>query len=193
MTHRCITVCCLVAALAQFGTSAAAQRSGQRRRGPSAAQIKAMQNQMAYMQLEAIRFQAETAQMQEEIYKSFDQDGDGKLSGGEKSRYDKHVREIQTGKVPNPFAMIQPIGKGPKPKSAVDELKKRGEKFQADMQAKQVEIFNRYDENGNGHLEGPEKAKYDKYVNDVEAGRAPNPFTALAAPSHAGAGNSGKK
>lgn len=188
MIRPWMTLCCLLVALVQDGVAEAASRG----RGPSPAQIKAMQENMAYQQLEVVRVQAEIAEKQGEIYKSFDQDGDGKLTGGEKARYDKHMHDIQTGKVPSPFAMIQPLGKGPKPKSAVDELKKRGAQFQADFQAKQVEIFNKYDENGNGHLEAAEKAKYDKYVNDVQTGKAPNPFTALAAPSQATASKSGK-
>lgn len=188
MIRRWATPCCLVMALAQGVVAEGAQR----RRGPSPAQIKAMQETMAYQQLEAVRVQAEIAQKQDEIYKSFDQDGDGKLTGGEKARYEKHMHDIENGKVPSPFATIQPVGKGPKPKSAVDELKKRGAQFQADFQAKQVEIFNKYDENGNGHLEAAEKAKYDKYVNDVQTGKAPNPFTSLAAPSHATASKASK-
>ncbi|MFM9059662.1 MAG: hypothetical protein ACKOSQ_11155 [Planctomycetaceae bacterium] len=180
MLCRCATLGCLALFLTQ-GHDAPAFQQG--RRGPSASQIKAMQNQMAYMQLEVVRFQAETAQKQEELYKSFDQDGDGKLTGAEKTRFDKHVRDIQTGKAPNPFAMIQPVGKGPKPRSPTDELKKRGSAYLTAFHAKQREIFNTYDENGNGELEGVEKAKYDKFVRDVEAGRIPNPFATLAAPS----------
>lgn len=164
-----------------------------RRRRPSAAQVKAAQDQVAYMQLEMVRYQAEMAQKHEEIYRSFDQDGDGLLKGGEKSRYDKFVHEIQTGKAPNPFASILPVGKGPRPKSPTDELKKRASQYNSDVVAKQQEIFNSFDEDGNGHLEGPEKSRFDKYMNDVQSGKAPNPFTALAAPAHATAGKSGAK
>lgn len=188
MTQRSVGACGLLIALslALAPVGAAAQR----RRGPSPAQIKAMQEQAAYMQLEMVRYQAEIAEKNVEIYKSFDQDGDGQLRGGEKSRYDKHVHEIQTGKAPNPFAAIQPVGKGPRPKSPLAELKKRAAEYQSDVVSKQLEIFNSFDENGNGHLEGPEKTKFDKLMNDIRSGRAPNPFAALAAPDHDRAGGS---
>ena len=74
----------------------------------------------------------------------------------------------------------------------MDELRKRGIQYQTDFEAKQREIFTRYDENGNGHLEGAEKAKYDKYVRDVESGRAPNPFATLAIPAQPTADKPGK-
>jgi hypothetical protein len=164
-----------------------------RRRGPSPDQIKAMQSQMSYMQLKMIRYQAEIAQKNQEIYKSFDQDGDGMLQGGEKARYDRHLHAIQTGKAPNPFATIQPVGKGPRPKSPVDELKRRAAEYKSDVVAKQQELFSSFDENGNGHLEGPEKSKFDKLMNDIQSGKAPNPFAVLAAPNHEEPGSTGRK
>ena len=189
MSRRFTILCCLVAILAHCGISEAYPR----RRGPSPAQIKAMQEQAAYMQLEMVRYQAEIAQKNEEIYKSFDQDSDGALRGGEKSRYDKHMHEIQTGKAPSPYATIQPVGKGPRPASAVTELKKRAAEYQSDVLAKQQELFASFDENGNGHLEGPEKSKFDKLMNDIQSGKAPNPFAVLAAPHHVEPGSTATK
>jgi len=75
--------------------------------GPSAAQIK-------YMQQEMIRYQTEVASKEREFYLSFDQNGNGHLEGGEKARYDKHMHAIQMGNEPNPLATIAPLGKGPK-------------------------------------------------------------------------------
>lgn len=184
-----IRVACVAAILAACSVADARPR----RRGPSPAQIKAKQEQMAYMQLEMVRYQGEIAQKNQEIYKSFDQDGDGVLRGGEKSRYDKHMHEIETGKAPSPFAAIQPVGKGPRPKSPVDELKRRSAEFKSDVVAKQQELFRAYDENGNGHLEGPEKSKFDKLMNDIQSGKAPNPFAVLAAPDHEEPGSAGRK
>lgn len=180
MVRRWASLGCLALVLMQGRAAEAFQRGC---RGPSAAQIKAVQEQMAYMQLETVRYQAEIAQKNQEIYKSFDENGDGTLRGVEKSRYDKHMHEIQTGKAPNPFAGIPPVGKGPRPKSAIDELKKQASHYNAAVLAKQQELFASFDENGNGHLEGAEKSKFDKLMNDIQSGKAPNPFAALAAPS----------
>lgn len=154
-----------------------------RPRGPSAAQIQARikqaQEQMAYMQLEMARYQGEVAIKQQEMFQSFDTDGDGELKGGEKSRYDAHMHAIQTGKMPNPFAAITPVGKGPRPTSPLDELKKRTAEYQTDVLAKQQEIFRSFDTNGNGHLEGAEKSKFDAHMHHIQSGAEPNPFAAL--------------
>ena len=178
--HLRAFLCCLALILIQGRDAEAFQRG---RRGPSQAQIKAAQEQMAYTQLEMIRYQAEVAKKNQEIYTSFDEDGDGTLHGPEKSRYDKHMHDIQTGKAPNPLAGIPPVGKGPKPKSSVDELKKQSAHYNAAVLAKQQELVASFDENGNGHLEGAEKSKFDKLMHDIQSGKAPNPFAALAAPS----------
>lgn len=188
---RCQVVVGVVALASLAVTTAEAARP--RRRGPSPAQIKAMQDQMAYMQLELARYQGEIAGKNQEIYTSFDEDGDGVLRAAEKSRYDRHMQEIRSGKAPNPFASILPVGKGPRPESPTDELKRRSAEYKTDVMAKQQEILKSFDENGNGHLEGPEKSKFDKYMNDVQSGKAPNPFAALAAPNHVEPGASSQK
>jgi len=49
----------------------------------------------------------------------FATNGDGRLTGAEKSKYDKHLYEIRIGKAPNPYADIKPLGQGPRdPKTA---------------------------------------------------------------------------
>lgn len=194
MLHRgqlttAIRLSCVAAVLVACSVADARPRH----RGPTPAQIKAMKEQMAYMQLEMVRYQAEIVQKNQEIYRSFDQDGDGVLKGGEKSRYDRHMNEIRTGKEPSPFATIQPVGKGPRPASPMAELSRRAAEYKTDVVAKQQEIFNSYDENGNGHLEGAEKSKFDKFMNDIQSGKAPNPFAVLAAPNHEEPGSGGKK
>ncbi|NDC54492.1 MAG: hypothetical protein EBZ74_09450 [Planctomycetia bacterium] len=166
----------VAAALFSSGVAQAA-----RPRRPSAAQIKAMQENMAYMQLEMVRFQTEMAAKQQELAQSFDQDGDGRLTGGEKARYERQLHAIQAGAAANPFATIAPVGKGPRPKSPLQELKDRTATFNSEVVAKQQEIFRSFDENGNGHLEGPEQAKFNKHMHDIQTGAAPNPFADAAA------------
>ena len=160
-----------------FTGSAAAARP----RRPSAAQIKKMQEQVAFMQLEMMRYQSELAAKQQELYQSFDQDGDGQLTGGEKARYDKHLHAIQKGTAANPFAMIAPVGKGPRPKSPIDELKQLAAHYKTDVLAKQQELFRSFDENANGHLEGGEKSRFDKHMHDIQTGAVPNPFATAGA------------
>lgn len=99
MKNPIATAVCLLLGVTLCNPSEAA-----RPRRPSAAQIKRMQEQMAFMQLEMVRYQSEMAAKQQEIYKSFDDNGDGHLTGAEKARFDKHMHAIQTGAVPNPFA-----------------------------------------------------------------------------------------
>lgn len=168
----------LLLALCLDGVADAYQRRGRR---PSRAQIKAAQENAAFMQLEMVRYQSEMAQAMQEIQKSFDANGDGLVKGPEKAKLDKHMREIQTGKAPNPFAMILPVGQGPRPKSPIEELKKKASDYQAGIVAKQQEIFNSFDADGSGDLEGPEKSKFNAYMRDVQSGRVPNPFAAAAA------------
>ena len=90
-----------------------------RRRGPSPEQIKKMKEEMAYRQREYQRVQAETAAKYQELFKQFDENGDGRLLGPERAKYDKQLQAIRDGKVPNPLVDIQPPGQGPRdPKAA---------------------------------------------------------------------------
>lgn len=180
MPSRVVVLTALLLALCLDDVSEAYQRRG---RGPTRTQVRAAQEQAAYMQLEMARYQAETAQKLQEIYASFDTDGDGLLKGPEKTKYDRHMKEIQTGKAPNPFASIQPVGQGPKPKSAIEELRKKAADYQSGIVAKQQEIFNSFDKDGSGELEGPEKSRFDAYMRDVQTGKAPNPFAAAGGAS----------
>lgn len=176
-------VVALLCGLVALSVCSVAEARG-RRRGPSPAQIKKMKEQVAYMQLEMVRYQSEMAAKQQEIYRSFDENADGKLTAGEKARYDKHMHAIQKGTEPNPFAAIAPVGKGPRPKSPIDELQKKASQYRSDMFAKQQEIFRSFDDNSNGHLEGAEKARFDKHMHDIQTGAVPNPFAAAGAGSH---------
>ena len=91
----------------------------QRRRGGSNQQMqqrmKQMQEQSQWQQQEMQRYQTEMAAKQAEISKEYDADGNGKLTGPEKSKFEKYMHDVQKGKVPNPFASIAPPGQGPKP------------------------------------------------------------------------------
>lgn len=84
------------------------------RRGPSAAQVKKMKEEMAYRQREMQRVQTEWAAKEKELFDQFDENKDGRLLGPEKSKYNKHREQIRTGKAPNPFATILPPGQGPR-------------------------------------------------------------------------------
>lgn len=109
------TVGIFVAGIAIVTTSATeALAARPRPRGPSPAQRKKMQEEMEYRQREMIRFQTETAAKEKEIVTRFDENGDGKLFGAEKSKYEAHLRDIRFGRAPNPFAEIKPPGQGPR-------------------------------------------------------------------------------
>jgi hypothetical protein len=84
------------------------------RRGPSPAQIKQMKEELAYRQREMDRVQKEVAAKEREFYLSFDENGNGKLEGGEKARFQKELHAIRKGKAPNPLADIVPPGQGPR-------------------------------------------------------------------------------
>lgn len=88
------------------------------RRGPSPEQIKKLKEEMAYRQKEVLRVQQEVAAKEREVYLSFDENGNGKLEGAEKAKYDRQLREIRTGKAPNPLTTITPPGQGPRDTNA---------------------------------------------------------------------------
>jgi hypothetical protein len=87
--------------------------SAQRQRQMQA--MKQMQAQAKAYQEDVVRFQREMAAKNEEIAKRFDENGDGKLVGAEKAKYDKYMRGVQSGKEANPFADIKPAGHGMAP------------------------------------------------------------------------------
>jgi hypothetical protein len=95
-----------------------AEAARPRRRGPSPAQVKKMKEEMEYRQREIMRVQSEVAAKEREVFQKFDENGDGRLLGPERSKYDKHLYEIRTGKAPNPLADIKPLGQGPRDSKA---------------------------------------------------------------------------
>ena len=81
-------------------------------------QREAMQKAQAQMkayQEDVLRYQREMTAKHEEIMKRFDENGDGRLFGPEKSKYDKYMYDVQKGKEANPFADIKPPGQGTPP------------------------------------------------------------------------------
>ena len=53
-------------------------------------------------------------------------------------------------------------------------------RYQTEVAAKEREFYLSFDQNGNGHLEGGEKARYDKHMHAVQTGKEPNPLAAIA-------------
>ncbi|MEI6241552.1 MAG: hypothetical protein WCR51_14295 [Planctomycetia bacterium] len=114
MTVRSAVAKSFVALLAVafvMGTGAA---EAARPRRPSAAQVKKMKEELEYRQKEMLRVQQEIAAKERELYLSFDENGNGKLEGAEKAKYDKQLHAIKTGKAPNPLSTIAPPGQGPR-------------------------------------------------------------------------------
>lgn len=97
------------------GAGLAPGRAEARPRGPSAAQVKKMKEQMEYAQAEMMRVQKETAAVQQKIFARFDENGNGKLEAAEKAKFNKYMSDVQKGKEPSPFAEVVPPGQGPKP------------------------------------------------------------------------------
>jgi hypothetical protein len=169
-------VCALVALLTlSFSATAEA-----RPRRLSAAQIKKIKENMAYAQLEMLRVQAEVAAKNQEVYLSFDEDGDKYLRGVEKARYDKYWDEVKRGKTISPYSSIAPLGKGPKHGSQLERLQKEITRVRNEVAAKEREVYLSFDADGDGQPKGVEKSKYDKYVYYVKSGREENPFKDIA-------------
>jgi hypothetical protein len=106
-TVACLSVAAVVAPEAQA-----------RPRRPNTAQIKKAQEQMKFLQQDAVRYQREVAAKEREIFMSFDTNNNGHLEGGEKARYDKYIHAVKQGRELSPFAGIAPVGKGPKDTAA---------------------------------------------------------------------------
>lgn len=109
----------LVAALMSLTILAPAAEAyqQQRRQNPQAMrqQQRAMrmsQERMKNYQEDVVRYQREMTAKNDEIMKRFDENGDGRLLGPEKSKYDKYMYDVQRGKETNPFAGIKPAGQG---------------------------------------------------------------------------------
>ena len=56
------------------------------------------------------------------------------------------------------------------------------QKYQAALDAKRREVFDRYDLNKNGKIDGTEKPMYDKYLREVKLGKQPDPLLAIPYP-----------
>jgi len=108
----------LLAALAGLTMLAPEAEAYQRRRpNPQAVRrqqeaVKKAQAQMKAYQEDVLRYQREMAAKNEEIMRRFDENGDGKLLGPEKSKYDRYMRQVKQGKEANPFADIKPPEEG---------------------------------------------------------------------------------
>ena len=113
-TGQSYAVFCLAIAIVVSAASSADAGRSRGRRGPSPQQIQKMKEEMAYRQREIQRVQTEVAAKERELFLQFDENGDGRLLGAERSKYDKRVYEIQSGKAPNPLAGIAPLGSGPR-------------------------------------------------------------------------------
>lgn len=119
MTLFCRGIALTVAALIGLTALAPEAEAYQQRRRPNPqAQrrqqeaMKKAQAQMKAYQEDVLRYQREMAAKNEEIMKRFDENGDGRLLGPEKSKYDKYMYDVQKGKEQNPFADIKPPGQG---------------------------------------------------------------------------------
>jgi hypothetical protein len=113
--RRIAMITAILVAAVSLSETAEAGRGRGRSRGPSPQQIQKMKEEMAYRQQEYTRVQTEVAAKEREIFQQFDENGDGRLFGAERSKYDKHMYEIRSGKAPNPLATIAPLGSGPRP------------------------------------------------------------------------------
>jgi hypothetical protein len=111
---RCALRTIVVGATIMTALSAVTAEAARPRRGPSPAQIKKMKEEIEYRQREIMRVQSEVAAKEREVFQKFDENGDGRLLGPERSKYDKHLYEIRSGKAPNPLAEIKPLGHGPR-------------------------------------------------------------------------------
>ena len=104
----------LLLILVVAGSLPATASAAPRRRGPSPEQVKKMKEEMAYRQREIQRVQREQAAKEKELFDQFDENKDGRLTGGERSRFNSHLEAIRTGRAASPYATIVPAGKGPR-------------------------------------------------------------------------------
>lgn len=69
-----------------------------------------------------------------------------------------------------------------KMKEEMEYRQKEVLRVQQEVAAKERELYLSFDENGNGTLEGAEKAKYTKQVHAIKTGKAPNPLSTILPP-----------
>lgn len=69
-----------------------------------------------------------------------------------------------------------------KMKEELEYRQKEMVRVQQEVAAKEREFYLSFDENGNGHLEGAEKAKYDKQLHAIQTGKAANPLATILPP-----------
>jgi len=67
-------------------------------------------------------------------------------------------------------------------KKELEYQRREIDRYQREVVAKEREVYLSFDENGNGHLEGAEKAKYDKLARQVQLGTARNPLSSIVPP-----------
>lgn len=107
MRHSLVTklAFCVLPALAiivLLGSEAQARG----RRGPSPAQIKAMQEQLKAQQEAEQKYQAAVQAKFKEVLDRYDLNKNGKIDGTEKPAYDKYLREVKLGKQADPILAI---------------------------------------------------------------------------------------
>ena len=78
--------------------------------------------------------------------------------------------------------------RGPSPeqvkkmKAELEYRQKEMLRVQQEIAAKERELYLSFDENGNGQLEGAEKAKYNKQLHAIKTGKAHNPLSTVTPP-----------
>lgn len=95
----------------------------QARRGyPSAAQIRAAQEQQRAQEEAEQKYQAALAAKRKEVLDRYDLNKNGKIDGPEKPLFDKYLREIKLGKQPDPLLQV------PYPKVEVKKSSSAGQR-----------------------------------------------------------------
>jgi hypothetical protein len=84
-----------------------------------------------------------------------------------------------------PAEAAKPRRRGPSPqqiqkmKAEIEYRQREVLRVQAEIAAKERELFQRFDENGDGRLLGAEQSKYDKHLYEIRSGKAPNPLAGI--------------
>lgn len=69
-----------------------------------------------------------------------------------------------------------------KMKEMMEWQQKEMQRYQTEMAAKQREIAQSFDANGDGRLDSVENAKYTHHLDDIQAGKVANPFSGIKPP-----------